>query len=223
MPAYPGFDSDVFPGPATLAWLKANTNLVWCGYYLAPAPNHHDRSWMGQRAALTAAGWGLAPTYLGQQLSLSGSHIMTAAQGTIDGDEAAAFMRSEGFAQGSFVYLDLEDGPPFAGSRTDYVAAWVAAVEAAQFGAGVYCSHAFAAEVQATQPNIRVWAYRVPIDTVHPFPGTNFPDSAPAGCGYTGAFMWQLGQNCQITLGVTPPGQLVVDLSTSVSPDPSHP
>ncbi len=23
-----------------MAWLRANTNLVWCGYYLGPAPSH---------------------------------------------------------------------------------------------------------------------------------------------------------------------------------------
>jgi hypothetical protein len=34
-------------------------------------------------------------------------------------------------------YLDLEDGPPFVSPRSDYVAAWVAAVQAAGFQAGI--------------------------------------------------------------------------------------
>ena len=31
-----GFDCFSFPGMAQMAWLKANTNLKWVGYYLAP-------------------------------------------------------------------------------------------------------------------------------------------------------------------------------------------
>jgi hypothetical protein len=67
-----------------MAWLKANTNLVWCGYYLAPAPSHHDTSWMGTRAALAAAGWGVAPVYLGQQITGPGSYNPSLQQGGTD-------------------------------------------------------------------------------------------------------------------------------------------
>jgi hypothetical protein len=35
-------------------WLKNNTNLVWCGYYLGPTP-------MTNRAKLVANGWGISP------------------------------------------------------------------------------------------------------------------------------------------------------------------
>jgi len=59
-----GFDTAFYPGDSQMAWLKANTNLVWCGYYLAPAPSHRDTSWMGTRATLLAQGWGIAPVYL---------------------------------------------------------------------------------------------------------------------------------------------------------------
>jgi Domain of unknown function (DUF1906) len=152
MPGYPGFDILAYPGDDSVAWLKDNTNLSWCGYYLAPAPSHDDESWMGQRATLTAAGWGLAPTYVGQQLAGPGSHVVTGPQGQLDGADAAHLMTQEGFAPGSFVYLDLEDGPPFTAPRTDYVNAWVTAVQAAGFQAGIYCSHGLAEDVQACVP-----------------------------------------------------------------------
>ncbi|HLZ77188.1 glycoside hydrolase domain-containing protein [Phenylobacterium sp.] len=223
MPGFAGVDTSSFPGADVLAWLKANSNLSWCGYYLAPAPSHHDIGWMGNREALQAAGWGLAPTYLGQQLGGLGSHQVSGAQGTIDGADAAEMMANEGFVQGSFVYLDLEDGPPFVSPRTDYVAAWVASVQSAGYRAGVYCSHTFAADVHVALPAVRIWAYRVETAAPHPFPGTNFPDSAPAGCGYPGAYMWQLGQNCQIAVPGAPSGVLLVDLSSSVATDPSAP
>lgn len=60
MTFYAGFDTDIFPGQLQLDWLKSNTNLSWCGYYLAPAPNHPDDSWMGNRQALIEQGWGAA-------------------------------------------------------------------------------------------------------------------------------------------------------------------
>ena len=222
MPGFAGADTYAFPGADALAWLRANSNLAWCGYYLAPAPSHQETSWMGRRAAMAKAGWGLAPTYLGQQLAGPGRHDVSGAQGQIDGREAAALMAGEGFPAGSHVYLDLEDGPPFRAPRTDYVAAWVGAVTAAGYGPGVYCSHAFAEDVHRACPAARVWAYKVATTAAHPFPGTNFPDLAPAGCGYTGAYMWQLGQSCEIGLTVAP-RRLLVHLSSAVAPDPSAP
>ena len=59
MPAFAGFDAYQYPGDETMDWLKANTNLVWCGYYLAPSPSQtKDTSWMGKQAYLAGAGWG---------------------------------------------------------------------------------------------------------------------------------------------------------------------
>lgn len=223
MPGFPGVDASDFPGAAQMAWLKANTNLAWCGYYLAPAPSHHGTSWMGHRAALQQAGWGIAATYVGQQLTGPGSHLVSGPQGALDGAQAAQLMAAEGFAANSVVYLDLEDGAPFARPRTDYVSAWVSAVKAGGFQPGVYCSHSFAQDVHLAHPEARIWAYKVATSAPHPFPGHNFPDSAPAGCGYPGAYMWQLGQNCSISVPPASGGVLQVDLSSSVAPDPSAP
>ncbi len=222
MPGFAGFDSADFPGTAEMAWLKANTNLTWCGYYLGPAPSHRDTGWMGQMNALRNAGWGLAPLYVGQQIRGLGSHNVTGAQGTTDGQDAVTLLNAEGFVAGTCIYLDLEDGPPFTSPRTDYVAAWVDAVEAGGFNAGVYCSHGFAAAVHSLRLSVRVWAFKVSTTSVHPFPGTNFPDLHPAGSGYPGASIWQLGQNCQLSLpaGLQSP---LVDLDSSVVTDPGAP
>jgi len=222
MPGFAGFDSSDFPGTAEMAWLKANTNLTWSGYYLAPAPSHKGTSWMGQRVALQQAGWGLAPLHVGQQIKGLGSHIVTGPQGTIDGQDAVTLLNAEGFVSGTCVYLDLEDGAPFNSPRTDYVAAWVDAVKAGGFQPGVYCSHAFAIDVHNLRTIVRVWAFKVTTTSVHPFPGTNFPDPHPAGSGYSGASIWQLGQNCQLSLpaGLKSP---LVDLSSAIASDPGAP
>ena len=223
VPGFPGFDTSEFPGAAQMAWLRANTNLVWCGYYLGPAPSHASQSWMGQRQALQPAGWGIAPVYVGQQINGPGRHVVSASQGTIDGNDAVALMSRDGFIAGSCAYLDLEDGPPFAAPRTDYVSAWVSAVTAGNFQPGVYCSHGIAADVQALCPSTRIWAFKVSTTTVHTFPGANFPDLHPAGCGFAGAYIWQLDQNCQLTLPSAPSAQPLVDLDSALTADPGAP
>jgi hypothetical protein len=223
MPGFPGFDSADFPGTDQMAWLKANTNLAWCGYYLGPAPSHPETGWMGRMAALQAAGWGIAPVYVGQQLGGPGQHNVTGPQGTTDGNDAVNLMNGEGFAPGACVYLDLEDGPPFKPPRTDYVAAWIDAVQQGGFQPGVYCSHGFAADVAALRPGTRIWAFRVATTDEHPVPGVNFPDSDPAGCGYAAAQVWQLGQNCRLNLPGAPLAAPLVDLSSAVTADPGAP
>ena len=223
MPGFAGFDSSAFPGHAEMKWLKANTNLTWCGYYLAPAPSHSNTGWMKQRAALVAEGWGIAPVYVGQQIAGPGRHSVSGSQGTIDGKEAVGLMQGEGFPAGSCVYLDLEDGPPFRAPRTDYVIAWVAAVKAGGFTPGVYCSHGFATDVHAACPDARIWAFKVETTAEHTVSGTNFPDSHPAGSGFPGAFIWQLGQNCRLKLPPAPLGSPLVDLDSALTRDPGAP
>jgi hypothetical protein len=223
MAGFAGFDTSVFPGIPEMKWLKANTNLVWCGYYLGPAPSRSGTSWMGQRNALQALGWGLAPLYVGQHIKGLGSHNVTGSQGRTDGGDAASLLKADGFPSGTCVYLDLEDGPPFTSPRSDYVAAWADAVQAGGFQTGVYCSHAFAAEVHSLRSSARVWAFKVETTNQHPFPGTNFPDLHPAGCGYPGAYIWQPAQNCRLSLPGAPLQSLLVDLDCSVVLDPGAP
>lgn len=98
---FAGFDSLHYPGDGVMAWLKANTNLSFVGFYLAPAPSQGDREWMSRRATLVQQGWGFAPLYLGQQeLSINKpgvSHILTPGQGEIDGGDACQLMKTAGF------------------------------------------------------------------------------------------------------------------------------
>lgn len=144
---------------------------------------------MGQRAALQSSGWGIAPLYVGQQVHGPGRHNVSATQGTMDGREAVRLLNTEGFAAGTSVYLDLEDGPPFVPPRTAYVEAWVKAVHDEGFQPGVYCSHGFAADVHRLCSDARLWVFKVETTQEHPFPGINFPDLHPAGSGYPGAFV----------------------------------
>lgn len=220
MSGFAGFDASGFPGLATTSWLKSNTNLRWCGFYLGPAPSHRSNAWMPHRAALMQQGWGLAPLYVGQQVVGRGSKLSSTPQGRGDGTEAIALMKSAGFAAGTFVYLDLENGPPLKSEQRDYVGSWVDTVAAQGFGPGVYCSHGFAQEAHALRPAARIWAFKVITADTHAIPGGNFPDSHPSGSGFSGSFIWQLAQNAVIE-GKSPQ-TLKVDLDTAITPDPGR-
>jgi hypothetical protein len=217
MTAFVGFDSSAYPGDSVMRWLRTNTNLVWCGYYFGKTPSHTGTDWMGKRALLEGLNWGIAPLYVGQELIGPGSHHTNGIQGAIDGREA------EGFAAGSVVYLDLENGLLFPDTQKDYVKAWCSAVQQAGLTPGVYCSHTFAAQVGTLVPAALVWAFKVPTTDPNKVPGPHYPDPSPVGSGYTGAFIWQLGQHCLIDVPGAPDGTLEVDLDSASTPNPSIP
>ncbi|RKP44187.1 glycoside hydrolase domain-containing protein [Trinickia fusca] len=228
---YAGFDTDTFPGQAQLDWMKANTNLSWCGYYLAPAPSHDDTGWMGNRQALIDQGWGLLPIYLGQQTAGPGSHNAIAPQGSTDGSQAAQLMQAEGFASGTYVFIDWEDGGVPSADAQAYLCAWVTAVMESGYQPGIYCSHDLAdtmASLMATlnpAPELRIWAWNVPTITAHAYTCSlnEFPADDPSGCGYPDAVAWQCQQNAVLALPGAPNETMQADLSSASLADPSAP
>ena len=226
MAFHAGFDTDSFPGHEALAWLKANTPLAWCGYYLAPAPSHAETDWMGQRAALAAQGWGMVPVYLGQQTVGPGSHLVTQAQGGIDGAQAAQLARGDGFPAGTTVILDWEDGTQPTPVSQGYIRAWVQAVVACGYQPGLYCSHVLAsglvAAVAPPAPSpLPVWAWKVAQAGRHRYAGDiqGLQAFDPAGCGYSQAAAWQFEQDAVLSLPGTPCDGLCVDISCSTWPN----
>jgi hypothetical protein len=147
MAGFAGFDIWGFPNQPMTDWLRANTNLVWCGFYP------------------------------GQQFSgAHSSPIANGLQGTTDGAQAANPTAQAGFPSHSCVYPDLEDGPPLSAPRTDYGAARVTAVKAGLYRSGDHCSHAIAANVQTLCGAIPIWAFKVPTTDQTIISGTQFPD-----------------------------------------------
>lgn len=217
MAGFAGFDISGYPGDSTMNWLKANTNLVWCGYYLV-APSHQHSTWTGKRGQLNAAGWGIGPVFVGQQIGGPGSLNPSAATGVADGNQAVAEMGQEGFAPGSFVYLDIENGSPLTGPQQDYLNSWCDAVQQGGFSPAVYCSHLLAQDVQNLRPECRIWAFKL-TDQPNPVPNP-FPNPDPSGSGFSGATVWQLAQNCFINANNT---SLQVDLDSATVPDPGAP
>lgn len=192
--AHAGMDTSTYPGDGKMAALLATTNLRWCGFYLAPAPSHPNRTWMDRREHLVRAGWGLAPLYLGQQ--------------------------EAGFPPGSIVYLDLEKGGPISTAVAQYLASWAAGVVAGGFVPGAYCSHTSAASALHAVPGLKLWVFKVLNVDVGSNKVPPFKDDDPSHTNVASAMVWQWAQNCHV---VTPAGTVLVDLDTSITADPSKP
>jgi hypothetical protein len=130
-----------------------------------------------------------------------------------------------------------------------YIYAWVDAVTAAGFRAGIYCSGLAAKDDGKiiTAQDIRASAagrditYWVTNDACPPAPGCGFPQHppSPAQSGVSFAEAWQYAQspqrkdtaascsNYNRDSNCYPPGipaaqRLHVDLNAAISPDPSH-
>ena len=140
-----GVDISVFPGLTAMEWLRKNANVRFACFYLGPTDNHGDPSWMNRRTALAVTGWGMIPTYVGQQAHVKKANVLVpnpelnAARGTKDGGEACNLMTVAGFALGSIVYLDLEEGDQPTGPYQAYIIAWIEAVKARSFVPAIYC------------------------------------------------------------------------------------
>lgn len=217
---YAGFDTSMFPGMATMQWLRYNTNLVWCGFYLGPAPSHRDSSWMNRRETLIEQGWGFAPIYVGQQTVGPGSHGTDTGQGRVDSADAVRLAISAGFPQGTVIFLDIENGLPLTAPEAGYVGAWVKGVTGGGYTPGVYVSHAMADAVRTVAPAARIWAFNVPTIAPSDFHGTTFPAPSPSDSGFAEAVAWQRAQSVNIQASNR---TLRVDLDTAATADPSRP
>ena len=138
-----------------------STPMAFAAAYLAPAPSHGDTGWMPKVSQLRAAGWGIAPVYVGQQaVGGPGSHTLTAAQGTADAADAANLAQTAGLDAGSVVYLDVEIGGQLGPDFMSYISSWVLGMSAGSFRPGVYCSFSqTAAQITAAVGDIPVWVF----------------------------------------------------------------
>jgi len=234
MPFFAGFDRERYPGIEMMNWLKENSNLKWCGYYLAPAPNRSRSGWPAQYDSLKN-NWGVVPIYVGQQdpQTRRARCLLTTGQGTTDGENAAALAGADKFPSGTAIFLDWEKGDLDANGATAYIAAWLQAVAGdGRFMPGLYCSHLIAGRLAQLvgavnlTPLARFWCWRVSTNTRHQFKGdlSAVPELDPVGCGFDGAEAWQRDQNAIVTLPVGAPlNSLSVDFSTSARPNPAAP
>ena len=243
---YLGFDRNDYPGDANLPILRQT--FSYTGYWLNNPPGAKSNSWIGKRGVLESAGFGFLVLFNGRMYKELKHNPAALAQA--DARTAIATARREGFPSKTIIFLDIEEGGRMLPEQKAYIYAWVDAVNAAGFRAGIYCSGIPAREDKntsvVTAEDIRASAqtraivFWVTNDSCPPSPGCSISSApSPARSGVPFADVWQFAQsprrkdfaamchnynrdgNCYPP-HVDPSSGLHVDLNTATSGDPSQ-
>ena len=232
---YMGFDRSTYPGDATMDTWFLYSPLFWCGFYLAPAPDHSNTGWMSKRQVLHNQGWGLAVIYVGRQPGWTG---LTAANGRADAQNASTLAQQASIKLGAYLFFDVETGGTLPSNFMTYLTAWANEIYAnTPYLPAFYCSHSqSASQIKSaigTLPS-KFWVWNL---SCPPSPGCTFNVAPPnpTGSGYAGASVWQYAQSpkpsgtsgctgytgstCTQTIqGIS----LTVDCDTATTSDPSN-
>ena len=198
---YLGFDRNDYPGDRPMAELRSQFSFA--GYWLTPPPQEKSNSWLGKRKTLEAQGYGFLLLARGRALNRIRSAASARQMGTADAREAARSARTEGFAEGAVIFLDVEDGGRLPPPYHAYLKAWADELMKLGFRPGVYCSGIVVDEGQGvtivTADDIRAneaplrfvfWVFN---DACPPSPGcvsaSNTP--LPSASGVKDAAVWQ--------------------------------
>ncbi len=245
--SYLGFDRNTYPGDANLQAL--HQTFSYTGYWLNNPPGERANTWAGHRPAVQSAGFGFLVLFNGRLYAELKSVANATKLGSSDAQAAASAARLEGFPAHTVIFLDQEQGGRMLPEQKAYIYAWVDAVTAAGFRAGLYCSGIPAADdgYVVTAEDIRQSAGRRKIvywtinDACPPAPGCSFPAHPPnpSESGVSFAEVWQFAQSPQrkdvaghcsnyrrdancYPPGISPAQQLHIDVNTATLPDPSQ-
>jgi len=243
-----GFDRNTYPGDSQLAGL--HQTFAFTGYWLNNPPGATVNTWAGKRASIEKASFGFLVLFNGKTYAqLKGNEAEEL--GSADGQAAIVAAKREGFPANTIIYLDQEEGGRLLEAQKDYLFAWIDAVSAGGFRAGVYCSGIPAAEkggeVVVTADDIRKDAgdrhisYFIANDQCPPSPGCVFskpPSLKDSGVDSTDVWQYvqsprrpDLTKGCAQTYNadgncyppaIDPTTRLHVDVEVATEPDPSH-
>jgi hypothetical protein len=245
---YLGFDRNDYPGDAVLDALRHT--FAFCGYWLNAPPGERATNWTGKREILRAHGFGFLVLFNGRldkQLKATRNPKFIGAE---DAQTAVKAAQADGFARGTVIFVDQEEGGRMLPEQQEYLRAWIDGVNAGGYRAGVYCSgipDKSGARGVITANDIREHAggrrisFFVYNDSCPPSPGCIFSakNITPAQSGVPFATIWQIAQSprrksltrkCAATYaadGNCYPPELAaqgifVDVDISASADPSR-
>jgi hypothetical protein len=206
---YLGFDRNSYPGDANLKVL--HQTFSYSGYWLNNPPGERSNTWAGHRFAVESAGFGFLVLFNGRLYGELKSVPHATKLGASDAQVATTAARREGFPAQTVIFLDQEQGGRMLPAQKAYIYAWVDAVTAAGFRAGIYCSGIAAKDdgnvvtaedirASAAGRQIVYWAIN---DACPPAPGCAFPMNSsahlpsPAQSGIRFAEVWQFAQSPQ--------------------------
>ncbi len=199
--SYLGFDRNIYPGDANLNAL--HQTFSYSGYWLNNPPGERENTWAGHRTAVQSAGLGFLVLFNGRMYGELKSVANAKKFGASDAQAAVAAARHEGFPAHTIIFLDQEQGGRMLPEQKAYIYAWVDAVTAAGFGAGVYCS-GIAAK-----------------DDGHVVTAEQFAQSPRRTDVATHCSNYFRDGNCYPP-GVPAVPQIHLDIDIATSPDPSH-
>lgn len=242
---YLGFDRNEYPGDENLKVLRQT--FSYSGYWLNNPPGTKSNTWAGKREKLESAGFGFLVLFNGRLYKELKRN--PAALGQSDAQAAIASAQRDGFPSRTIIFIDIEEGGRMLAEQKTYIYAWVDAVTASGFRAGIYCSGIPAKEGKTsivTAEDVRANAqgrdisYWVTNDVCPPSPGCGFSNPpGPAQSGVKFADIWQFAQsprraefaamcrnynldkNCYPP-GVNPASRLHVDVNAATAADPSQ-
>jgi hypothetical protein len=135
---YLGFDRNIYPGDAAVPVLRKS--FTFTGYWLSPPPGEKTNTWLGKRKLLHSQGFGFIVLYRGRDSSEFKKSADASQKGTLDARNAATAAKNEGFARGTVIFLDIEEGGRLAELYHAYLRAWTDTLVEAGYRSGVYCS-----------------------------------------------------------------------------------
>jgi hypothetical protein len=247
--SYLGFDRNIYPGDEALPRLRKT--FTFASYWLSPPPGEKKNTWLGKRELLRSLGFGFLVLYRGRDSREFKNEATAKRIGTQDAKNAVAAAKSEGFASGTIIFLDIEEGGRLPANYHAYLAVWSEELTHAGYHPGVYCSgmpvKEGASGTITTADDIRsdgasrdvtIWAYN---DFCPPSPGCTFPEDPPppSASGIGSATIWQFAQSprrkeftAHCPAKYAPDGNCYapsdpahkwfLDVNTATSPDPSH-
>jgi hypothetical protein len=203
--SYLGFDRNMYPGDSSLPILRKS--FAFASYWISPPPGEKRNTWKGKRELLISHGFGFLVLYRGPDSGELKSETDAKVKGNKDAGEAAGAAKEEGFAAGTIIFLDIEEGGRLPDTYHAYLHAWLDELKRAGFIAGVYCSGIPVKEEpgvsittaddirnNASAHEVVIWAYN---DACPPSPGCAFPENppAPSASGISYAAVWQFAQS----------------------------
>jgi len=246
--SYLGFDRNIYPGDAAMPILRKT--FAFTNYWLSPPPGERTNTWRGKREFLRSRGFGFLVLYRGRESRELKNEAAAKRIGIQDAKDAVDAAKSEGFASGTIIFLDIEEGGRLPASYHAYLGVWSEELTRAGYHPGVYCSGMPVKEEpgvtitaaddirnDAASRDITIWAYN---DSCPPSPGCTFPQDPPppssSGIGY--AAVWQFAQSprrkeftAHCPAKYAPDGNCyapddiahswLLDVNTATSPDPS--
>src|SRR6266849_1983718 len=120
---YLGFDRNIYPGAASLPILRKS--FTFTSYWLSPPPGEKRNTWKGKRELLVSRGFGFLILYRGRDSSDLKNETDAAGKGIQDASAAVAAAKEEGFAAGTIIFLDIEEGGRLPATYHVYLHAWL--------------------------------------------------------------------------------------------------